>query len=256
MTAAPRRNRPGLGFPGLARRLAGCRGREGDRGAVTVADRLAPAEEGQGRPDRRRRGRLLVLLAIFSQLIEKIFGLDPDKTHNGVNPWSTPRRRSRSARWAASPQHHLLGVEPGTARAATCSRRIIDGSWVSLLVASAATVAVGRHRRVVGCHRRLLRRLGRRGHQPAHGHRPGLPAAAVRDRDLRLAADASAFGLTGLHAAHLRARSSSSASSAGPTSAASSAARRCRCASASSSTPPAAWAPAARTSCSRNCCRT
>ncbi len=83
---------------------------------------------------------LLVLLAIFSQLIEKIFGLDPDETHNGVKSLIDPSTQVPFGSLGGVTSHHLLGVEPGNGQGRDVLARIIDGSWVSLLVASAATV--------------------------------------------------------------------------------------------------------------------
>ncbi len=83
---------------------------------------------------------LLVLLAIFSQLIENIFGLDPDQTHNSTNSLIDPSTQLPKGSFGGITSQHLLGVEPGTGLGRDVLARIIDGSWVSLLVASAATV--------------------------------------------------------------------------------------------------------------------
>ena len=83
---------------------------------------------------------LLVLLAIFSQLIEKIFGLDPNATHNGVNSLIDPSTQLPKGSLGGITAQHLLGVEPGNGQGRDVLARIIDGSWVSLLVASSATL--------------------------------------------------------------------------------------------------------------------
>ena len=78
---------------------------------------------------------LLILVAVLSKVIEKVFGLDPDVFHQQlINPdLIIPNGRFGGMSWA-----HPLGVEPGTGR--DLLSRIIEGSWVSLLVAFGATV--------------------------------------------------------------------------------------------------------------------
>jgi peptide/nickel transport system permease protein len=83
---------------------------------------------------------LLILLAVFSKLIEKIFNLDPNVTHNGVHSLVDPSTQLPFGSFGGITLHHLLGVEPGEGQGRDILARIIDGSWVSLLVASAATV--------------------------------------------------------------------------------------------------------------------
>jgi peptide/nickel transport system permease protein len=91
---------------------------------------------------------LMILLALFSKVIEKIFSLDPNVFHNNqfqkggalLDPDTTLPRGVFGGISSA----HLLGVEPGTGR--DILARIIEGSWVSLLVAFGATllsVAIG-----------------------------------------------------------------------------------------------------------------
>jgi peptide/nickel transport system permease protein len=78
---------------------------------------------------------LLVLLAIFSKLIEHVFGLDPNALHgNLVSPdLIIPTGRFGGISWA-----HPLGVDPQYGR--DLLARVIEGSWVSLLVAFGATL--------------------------------------------------------------------------------------------------------------------
>ena len=83
---------------------------------------------------------LLILLAIFSKVIEKIFSLNPNTPHNGVNSLVDPSTQIPYGSFGGITSSHLLGVEPGTGQGRDVLARIIDGSWVSLLIASAATV--------------------------------------------------------------------------------------------------------------------
>ncbi len=83
---------------------------------------------------------LLVLLAILSKLIEKVFGLDPNLTNNGVKSLVDPSTQIPFGSFGGISLSHPLGVEPGQGQGRDVLARIIDGSWVSLLVASAATV--------------------------------------------------------------------------------------------------------------------
>ena len=83
---------------------------------------------------------LLVLLAIFSKLIEKVFDLDPNLTHNGANSVIDPTTQLPFGSFGGITLDHPLGVEPGNGQGRDVLARIIDGSWVSLLVASSATV--------------------------------------------------------------------------------------------------------------------
>ena len=80
---------------------------------------------------------LLVLLAILAKPIEAVFGLDPNAFHqNLIDPeLLAPKGAFGGMSWA-----HPLGVDPQFGR--DILARIIEGSWVSLLVAGGSTVAV------------------------------------------------------------------------------------------------------------------
>jgi peptide/nickel transport system permease protein len=84
---------------------------------------------------------LMVLVAIFSQAIESVFGLDPNAFHqNLVDPTLiAPYGTFGGISWA-----HPFGVDPLFGR--DMLARIIEGSWVSLVVAFGATllsIAIG-----------------------------------------------------------------------------------------------------------------
>ncbi|MGW4892675.1 ABC transporter permease [Kitasatospora sp. NPDC004240] len=79
---------------------------------------------------------LLVLLAVLAKPIQSVFGLDPDALNQdlldvdlGGIPYGD---------WGGMSADHPLGVDPGFGR--DIMSRIIEGSWVSLLVAFGATV--------------------------------------------------------------------------------------------------------------------
>jgi peptide/nickel transport system permease protein len=78
---------------------------------------------------------LLVLLAILSKPLQALFGLDPNEFHqNLIDPvLSTP-----TGGWGGMSWSHPLGVEPKFGR--DILTRILEGAWVSLLVAFGATV--------------------------------------------------------------------------------------------------------------------
>jgi peptide/nickel transport system permease protein len=85
---------------------------------------------------------LLILLAALAKPIEKVFGLDPNAFHNNqfqkggnlIDPNTGLPRGS----FGGVSIHHLLGVEPQVGR--DILARIIEGAWVSLLVATLATL--------------------------------------------------------------------------------------------------------------------
>jgi peptide/nickel transport system permease protein len=83
---------------------------------------------------------LFILLAIFSRLIEHLFGLDPNETHNGVHSLIDPSTQMPLGSFGGISWKHPLGVEPGQGQGRDVLARIIEGTWVSLLVATAATV--------------------------------------------------------------------------------------------------------------------
>jgi len=78
---------------------------------------------------------LLVLLAILAKPIESAFGLDPNAFHQDlIDPsTTTPKGAFGGMSWA-----HPLGVDPQYGR--DLLARIIEGSWVSMLVATGATL--------------------------------------------------------------------------------------------------------------------
>lgn len=78
---------------------------------------------------------LLVLLAILAKPIEAIFGLDPNAFHQDL---VDPELLAPKGGWGGMSWHHLLGVDPKFGR--DILARIIEGSWISLLVATGATV--------------------------------------------------------------------------------------------------------------------
>ncbi|MFJ3694196.1 ABC transporter permease [Streptomyces sp. NPDC090052] len=78
---------------------------------------------------------LLVLVAVLSKPIQAMFGLDPNDFHqNLVDPaLLAPKGSFGGISWS-----HPLGVEPQTGR--DILARIIEGSWVSLVVAAGSTL--------------------------------------------------------------------------------------------------------------------
>ncbi|WP_328331689.1 MULTISPECIES: ABC transporter permease [unclassified Streptomyces] len=78
---------------------------------------------------------LLVLIAILSKPIQAMFGLDPNDFHqNLVDPaLLAPKGSFGGISWS-----HPLGVEPQTGR--DILARIVEGSWVSLVVAAGSTL--------------------------------------------------------------------------------------------------------------------
>jgi peptide/nickel transport system permease protein len=78
---------------------------------------------------------LLVLLAVLARPVESVFGLDPDKFHQNL---VDPNLLAPKGGWGGISGAHLLGVDPLYGR--DMLARIIEGSWLSLLVATGATV--------------------------------------------------------------------------------------------------------------------
>ncbi|SDP31365.1 ABC transporter permease [Actinacidiphila guanduensis] len=78
---------------------------------------------------------LLVVLAILARPIESIFDLDPDKFHQNL---VDPELLAPKGGWGGISWSHPLGVDPLYGR--DMLSRIIEGSWLSLLVATGATV--------------------------------------------------------------------------------------------------------------------
>jgi peptide/nickel transport system permease protein len=87
---------------------------------------------------------LLILLAIFAKLIQHWAGLEPNVTHNNqFDPGGSvldPNTGLPLGSFGGISPAHPLGVEPGDQLGRDVLARIIDGAWVSLLVAFAATV--------------------------------------------------------------------------------------------------------------------
>ncbi|MEU0403554.1 ABC transporter permease [Streptomyces sp. NPDC006197] len=78
---------------------------------------------------------LLVLLAVLAKPIQAIFGLDPNEFHQDL---IDPALLAPKGAWGGMSWDHPLGVDPQFGR--DILSRIIEGSWVSLLVAGGATV--------------------------------------------------------------------------------------------------------------------
>ncbi|MER6467932.1 ABC transporter permease [Streptomyces collinus] len=78
---------------------------------------------------------LLVLMAVLAKPIEWAFGLDPNQFHQDL---IDPALLAPKGSWGGMSWSHPLGVEPQYGR--DMLARIIEGSWVSLLVAGGATL--------------------------------------------------------------------------------------------------------------------
>jgi peptide/nickel transport system permease protein len=78
---------------------------------------------------------LLVLMAILAKPIESVFGLDPNQFHQNL---VDPELLAPKGGWGGISWSHPLGVDPQYGR--DMLARIIEGSWVSLLVATGATI--------------------------------------------------------------------------------------------------------------------
>lgn len=78
---------------------------------------------------------LLILLAVLSKPIQSFFGLDPNAFHQDL---VDPALLAPKGDWGGMSWSHPLGVEPQYGR--DIMTRIIEGSWVSLVVAVGATL--------------------------------------------------------------------------------------------------------------------
>ncbi|MFF1923776.1 ABC transporter permease [Streptomyces sp. NPDC058221] len=78
---------------------------------------------------------LLILLAVLSKPIQAVFGLDPNAFHQEL---IDPALLAPKGDWGGMSWSHPLGVEPQYGR--DIMTRIIEGSWVSLVVAVGATL--------------------------------------------------------------------------------------------------------------------
>jgi peptide/nickel transport system permease protein len=78
---------------------------------------------------------LLMLMAVLAKPIEAVFGLDPNEFHQNL---VDPALLAPKGGWGGMSWDHPLGVEPQYGR--DLLARIIEGSWVSLLVATGATL--------------------------------------------------------------------------------------------------------------------
>lgn len=78
---------------------------------------------------------LLILLAVLSKPIQAVFGLDPNAFHQDL---IDPALLAPKGDWGGMSWSHPLGVEPQYGR--DIMTRIIEGSWVSLVVAVGATL--------------------------------------------------------------------------------------------------------------------
>jgi peptide/nickel transport system permease protein len=78
---------------------------------------------------------LLILLAVLAKPIQSMFGLDPNAFHQDL---IDPALLAPKGGWGGMSWAHPLGVDPQYGR--DIMTRIIEGSWVSLLVAGGATL--------------------------------------------------------------------------------------------------------------------
>jgi peptide/nickel transport system permease protein len=78
---------------------------------------------------------LLILTAILSKPIQSVFGLDPNDFHQDL---IDPALLAPKGGWGGMSWDHPLGVDPQYGR--DILARVIEGSWVSLVVATGATL--------------------------------------------------------------------------------------------------------------------
>jgi peptide/nickel transport system permease protein len=78
---------------------------------------------------------LLILVAALSRPIQALFGLDPDAFHQNLIDANTSLP---TGGWGGMSWDHPLGVDPQFGR--DVATRILEGSWVSLVVAFGATI--------------------------------------------------------------------------------------------------------------------
>lgn len=78
---------------------------------------------------------LLVLLAVLAKPIQAVFGMDPNEFHQDLIDAALLAPKGD---WGGMSWDHPLGVDPQYGR--DLLARIIEGSWVSLLVAGGATL--------------------------------------------------------------------------------------------------------------------
>ena len=183
---------------------------------------------------------LLVLVAVFADVIAAVYGQTPYKLHNiGSDSVINDVTGLPIGPFSGISGTHWLGVTPLSGQDILANLSTAPGPRCRVsILATALSLVLGIS---LGAHRRLLPRLGRHDHLPGDGRAAVLPDAAVLDR-----AD---HGRQLHQLATRRCGSSSScsswASSPSPTSGGSSAARCSRCARRSSWRRRAASAPAA-----------
>jgi peptide/nickel transport system permease protein len=78
---------------------------------------------------------LLILLAVLSRPIQAMFGLDPNAFHQDLIDANTSLPKGS---WGGMSADHPLGVDPKFGR--DIATRVLEGSWVSLVVAFGATI--------------------------------------------------------------------------------------------------------------------
>lgn len=78
---------------------------------------------------------LLILLAILSRPVQAMLGLDPNAFHQDL---IVPDTSLPKGGWGGMSADHPLGVDPKFGR--DIATRILEGSWVSLVVAFGATI--------------------------------------------------------------------------------------------------------------------